>query len=215
MQLAVYWENEVNVEHEIKTLREALQRVEARAQAAEDYIAVCNLQRAYGFYVDKFQWDQVADLFARESSLEINGRGRFFGQDRIREYMHHFGSPQPGVLMNHIQLQPIVHIAENGTTAKCRCRALMQVGRMGGEALWGEGIYENEYVKEDGVWKISKLRAYQSFYTPFDKGWAVEASPLMGAFDDFPADAPTEPYPVYPDVFVPPYHYENPVTGRK
>jgi hypothetical protein len=53
------------------------------------------------------------------------------------------------------------------------------------------------------------------FYTPFDKGWALEALPLLGAFDDLPPDEPTEPYPVYPEFFVPPYHYSNPVTGRE
>lgn len=202
----------MNVEQEISDLKSALHRVEKRAEAAESYIAVSNLQRTYGYYVDKFQWEQVADLFSRDATLEINGRGKFRGHERIREYMRHFGPAQNGVLMNHIQLQPVIHVAEDAQTAKCRCRALMQVGRMGGEALWGEGIYENEYVKEDGVWKISRLRAYQTFYTPFDKGWAVEVTPIMGTFEDFPPDEPAEPYAVFPEIFVPPYHYANPVA---
>jgi hypothetical protein len=205
----------MDVEAEIRALREALARVEKRAERAEDHLAVANLQRTYGFYVDKFQWDQVADLFARDGTLQINGRGRFIGQDRIREYMHHFGPAQHGLLMNHIQLQPVVNVAEDGQTANCRCRALMQVGRLGGEALWGEGIYENDYVKEDGVWKIAALRAFQTFYTPFDKGWNTELLPLMGNFEDFPPDEPTEEYPVFPEIFVPPYHYANPVSGRR
>jgi len=204
----------VNVEQEIIALRAAVARLEKRAAAAEDYVAVSNLQRIYGYYVDKFQWEQVADLFARDAILQINGRGKFIGHERIREYMRHFGPAQRGVLMNHIQLQPVVHVADDGQSANCRCRALMQVGRLGGEALWGEGIYENEYVKEDGVWKISLLRAYQTFYTPFDKGWNTEVTPLMGTFEDFPPDAPADPYPVFPDIFVPPFHYPNPVSGR-
>lgn len=205
----------MSIEDQIEELRDALACVEKRARRAEDYIAISNLQRAYGFYVDKFQWDQVADLFARDAVLEINARGKFFGQDRIREYMHHFGEPEHGMLMNHIQIQPVITINEDGETAHGRSRALMQVGKMGGEALWGDAIYENEYVREDGVWKIAKLRAYQNFYVPFDKGWNKEALPLAADFDDFPADERTEPYPVFPDFFVPPYHYANPVSGRK
>lgn len=205
----------MSIEAEMQELKERLALVERRAQAAEDYVAVSNLQRTYGYYVDKSQWDQVADLFARDGILEINARGKFFGQDRIREYMLHFGPAEPGVLMNHIQIQPVIHIAPDGMTARGRFRALMQVGRMGGEGLWGDAIYENRYVKEDGVWKIASLRAYQSFYVPFDKGWAQEALPLMTDFDDFPPDEPTEAYPVYPEIFVPPYHYANPVSGRK
>jgi len=206
----------LDIEGEIAALKARLEEVERRAQIAEDTIAVANLQRIYGFYVDKFQWEQVADLFARDGTLEINSRGKFIGHERIREYMRHFGPPPPeGMLMNHMQLQPVVHVAEDGMTAQCRCRALIIVGRMGGEALWGECIYENEYVKEDGVWKIAVLKSWQVFYTPFDKGWAVEALPLLGAFDDLPPDELTEPYPVYPELFVPPYHYRNPVSGRE
>lgn len=204
----------MSLEDEVRTLREKLAQVERKAQAAEDHNAIVNLQNSYGFYVDKSQWDQVADLFARDATLEINARGRFFGQDRIRDYMHHFGPAQDGVLMNHIQLQPVVHVAPDGQTAHCRCRAMMQVGRLNGEALWGEAIYENDYVREDGAWKIATLRAYQTFYTPFDKGWNKEVLPLMTAFDDFPPDELTQEYPVFPQHFVPPFHYRNPVSGR-
>ncbi len=205
----------MDVEAEIAALKVRLDTVERRAQAAEDHLAVADLQRIYGYYVDKCQWEQVADLFSRDATLEINGRGKFVGHERIREYMRHFGPPPAGLLMNHMQLQPVVTVADDGQTARCRCRALMMVGRMGGEAMWGECIYENAYVREDGVWKIAVLKSWQVFYTPFDKGWAVESSPLLGAFDDLPPDELTEPYPVFPEMFVPPYHYKNPVTGRE
>jgi hypothetical protein len=173
------------------------------------------LQRAYGYYVDKSQWEHVADLFARDAVLEINGRGRFIGHERIREYMRHFGPHRHGLLMNHMQLQPLVHVDPDGLHAHARVRALMMVGQMGDHAMWGEAIYENDYVKEDGVWKIARLKAWQVLYTPYEKGWGREASPLLTEFGDFPPDEPIEPYPVYPDYFCPPYHYRNPVSGRE
>lgn len=205
----------MDLEATVADLAQRLAAVERRAQAAEDQLAIANLQRMYGFYVDKSQWEHVADLFARDAVLEINGRGRFIGQDRIREYMRHFGPHEEGLLMNHLQLQPVVHVDPDGTHGNARLRALMMVGKMGDHAMWGEAIYENEYVKEDGTWKIARLKAYQVFYTPYDKGWGKEASPLLSEFGDFPPDEPIEPYPVYPQYFCPPYHYRNPVTGRE
>jgi hypothetical protein len=205
----------MDLEATVADLAQRLAAVEKRAQAAEDQLAIANLQRMYGFYVDKSQWEHVADLFARDAVLEINGRGRFIGQDRIREYMRHFGPHEEGLLMNHMQLQPVVHVDPDGTHGNARLRALMMVGKMGDHAMWGEAIYENEYVKEDGTWKIARLKAYQVFYTPYDKGWGKEASPLLSEFGDFPPDEPIEPYPVYPQYFCPPYHYRNPVTGRE
>ena len=205
----------MDLEATVAELAERLAAVERRAQAAEDHLAVANLQRAYGYSVDKSCWEHVADLFARDAVLEINGRGRFIGHERIREYMRHFGPPRDGLLMNHMQLQPLIHVEADGTRAHARVRALMMVGQYGDHAMWGEAIYENAYVKEDGVWKIAKLKAYQVLYTPYDKGWALEVSPLLSEFGDFPPDEPIEPYPVYPEYFCPPFHYRNPVSGRE
>ncbi|MXO58723.1 nuclear transport factor 2 family protein [Altererythrobacter salegens] len=205
----------MNLEATVADLAQRLEAVERRARAAEDHLAIANLQRMYGYYVDKSQWEHVADLFARDAVLEINGRGRFIGHERIREYMRHFGPPKDGLLMNHMQLQPVIHVDADGMHGYGRLRALMMVGQMGDHAMWGEAIYENAYVKEDGLWKISKLKAYQVFYTPYDKGWAKEVSPLLSEFGDFPPDEPIDPYPVYPEYFCPPYHYRNPVSGRE
>ena len=44
--------------------------LEARADRVKDANDIKRLQRAYGFYVDKAQWDQVADLFAVDASVE-------------------------------------------------------------------------------------------------------------------------------------------------
>jgi len=200
---------------DIDQLRERIVALEHRAQAAEDHLAIGNLQRSYGYYVDKSQWEHVADLFARNAVLEINGRGRFIGHERIREYMRHFGPPKRGLLMNHLQLQPVIHVDPDGMHGHARVRALMMVGQMGDHAMWGEAIYENDYLKEDGVWKIARLKAWQVFYTPYEKGWAEEVSPLLSEFGDFPPDEPIDPYPVYPDYFCPPFHYHNPVSGRE
>ena len=205
----------MDLEHTVAALAERLAKVEKRAQAAEDHLAIANLQRSYGYYVDKSRWEDVADLFAADAVLEINGRGRFIGHERIREYMRHFGPPKDGLLMNHMQLQPVIHVDEDGKRGQARVRALMMVGQFGDHAMWGEAIYENEYVKQDGVWKIAKLKAYQVFYTPYDKGWGKEASPLLSEFGDFPPDEPIDPYPVYPAHFCPPFHYANPVSGRE
>ena len=193
---------------EVTTLRQ-------EAQAATDYVAIANLQASYGYYVDKMRWDEAADLFTKTATLEIAGRGVFAGQDRIRTYLHALGELTYGTLFNHMQLQPVIHIGNDGVTASARWRTLMQVGHLGEEARWGEGTYENEYVKEDGIWKINKLHSYITFYVEYDTGWNKGAVPLPKHLDNLEPDAEaTVKYGAFPDVFVPPYHYKNPVTGK-
>lgn len=203
------------LKREIEMLEQKLDAVARRADRADDYIAICNLQGAYGYYVDKGQWDQAADLFAEHGTLEIAGRGVYMGRERVRMYMNNFPGYQRGVLFNHMQLQPVVSIADDGLTAEGRWRTLIQIATLGVEARWGEATYENGYVKVNGVWQIAKLHGFITFYSEYDKGWDKGGIPLLRSFEGLKPDAPpTVEYEAWPEVFIPPYHYNNPVSGR-
>jgi hypothetical protein len=205
----------LGLQQELASLKQELATLQQQAQAATDYVDIANLQAAYGFYVDKSRWDDAADLFASAGTLEIAGRGLFVGQDRIRAYLGALGALEYGRLYNHMQLQPVIHVANDGTSAKARWRSFMQVGKLGEEARWGEATYENEYVKEAGIWKISKLHSFITFYVDYDQGWNKGAVQLPQHLDALEPDADTTiKYGAFPDVFIPPYHYKNPVTGR-
>lgn len=177
--------------------------------------AIVRLQTAYGYYVDKGQWDEAADLFAREATLEIAARGQYRGQDRIRAYLHELPPLQHGTIFNHMQLQPLITVSDDLLSAKGRWRAIMEVGFVDREELCGEAVYENAYVVEDGVWKIACLHAFVTYYVRWDSGWSKGGVPMGTAFTHFPPDAPqTVDYGSFPEVYIPPYHYPNPVTGK-
>jgi hypothetical protein len=202
-------------ESKLAELSAQVAQLQQQAQAANDYAAIANLQASYGYYIDKARWDDAADLFSKDATLEIAGRGVFKGQERARAYLKQLGELSYGKLYNHMQLQPVIHIAADGNSARGRWRSLMQVGELGKEARWGEATYENEYVKDAGVWKISKLHSYITFYVEYDKGWNKGAVPMLGKIPGLQPDAPPSvEYKSFPDVFVPPYHYPNPVTGK-
>ncbi len=137
-----------------------------------------NLASIYGHYVDKSRHDDVADLFAPEGVVEILGRGVFIGQDRVREYMlqPHAGQRRPA---RRLAVQPHAPAARrarapDGETAHVRSRLFVMFGIMNTNAQWGDGIYENVFVKQDGVWKLDYLHGYQTFYTNYEDGWAKQ-----------------------------------------
>jgi SnoaL-like domain len=203
------------LKRELNDLKAELETVSARARRTDDYMAINNLQRAYGYYVDKGQWDQAADLFAADGTLEIAGRGVYIGRERVREYLNNFPKFERGKLFNHMQLQPVITVAEDGKSAKGRWRAFIQIATLGKEARWGEATYENAYVKRDGVWQIAKLLGFITFYSEYDTGWDQGGIPLLRSFAGLEPDAPpTYDYEAWPEVFTPPYHYRNPVTGQ-
>jgi SnoaL-like domain len=185
-------------------------------QLLEDENAIENLQRIYGFYIEEGFWSEAADLFAADGTIEIGNSGVYEGKDRVLAYLRTSGRefPQDGRLFDQMQLQPIVHVAPDGQTAKARWRLFAQEAEWQQYANWGTGVFENEYVKEDGVWKIDSLHLYRTMYTPYADGWGKTALPQNAMSSSLPPDlAPTDPHQMYPAVFVVPFHYENPVTG--
>ncbi len=187
-------------------------RLELALLRAERDIA--RLQTAYGYYVDKSQWDEAADLFAADATLEIAARGQFRGQGRIRAYLHALPALEHGTVFNHMQLQPLITV--EGDRAWGRWRAIMEVGFVGAEELCGEATYENEYVREGGVWKISKLHAFVTYYVRWNEGWSKGGVPMGTELPGMKPDAPqTVDYQSFPGVYIPPYHYPNPVTGKR
>ena len=153
--------------------------LERRVTRLEDLNAIKRLQRAYGYYVDEGQWDRVAELFADDATIEIGLDGVYRGRERIRAYLDALGGGrtglEPGQLNEHFQLMPVVTLGDDGRTARGTWRAVILAGRLGRDAFWGEGPYENEYVKENGVWKIRRLHWFQTVYVPYEGGWARTA----------------------------------------
>ena len=87
-------------------------------------------------------------------------------------------------------MQPIVTVASDGATAKARGVYLGMTGTAGVGAQWREGIYENEFVRDGGVWKITSLRVYPRLVTDYDLGWAADAQPVNQPSEAFPPDRP-------------------------
>lgn len=187
----------------------------AEVQALEDENEIENLQRIFGFYIDKRLWAEAANLFAENGTIEISGEGVYASKARVLEYLQSLGAegPEEGILNDHMQLQPVIHVLSTNT-AKGRWHHFSQEAKLGESDYWGTGIYENDYVKEEGVWKIQSLHLFSTMRTPYADGWAVTALPRTEASTSLPPDSPaTLEYENYPAVFVVPFHYENPVSG--
>ena len=188
-----------------------------RALLLEDEQKIENLQRIYGYYIDRGRWDEATDLFAMDGTLESGLSGVYVGKKHIRKYVGLAGPAGLGFgrMNDHLQLQTLVDVAPNGLTARARSRELDMIGTYGGHGTWMEGVYENTYVKQGGVWKFKSLHFYPTFITDYDKGWAQDAQPVPTASTEAPPDRPpTDTYEIYPKAHIPLYHYRNPVTGQ-
>ena len=203
--------------HEFAALSRQMADLAARAQHLSDEIEVTNLQHQYGYFLDRRMWDDVAKLFAADGTMEIGLQGVYVGTKSIRRGLNSLGPPglSPGEVNDHIHLQTIVTVLPDGRTARARGTELGMTVSPGGKALWSQSIYENEFMKQNGVWKFKTMHVYPRFIVDAEQGWAKDAQPAPGPSTAFPPDKPpTEKYEIYPRFHIAPLHFNHPVTGR-
>jgi hypothetical protein len=207
---------------ELARLRTTVDALERRKTRLEDERQVKRLQHAFGYYIDRGLWDEAAELFADDGTIEIGLDGVYVGRERVREYLYAFGGGESGLpegrLNEHLQIMPVITVAEDGASALGRWRAIILGGELGGEAYWGEGPYENRYVKDNGIWKIDQLHWYQTVVVPYEDGWQFNDDLNGGIWvsDRLPPDRPPSVrYDTWPATYLPPFHFPNPVTGQR
>jgi hypothetical protein len=201
----------------------------------QDELAIRRLQHAYSYFIDKCLYDEAVDLFSERGETYFLG-GVFKGKagvrrlygGRLREkFSPGKNGPTHGLLLEHLTLQDVIHVAPDRLSAKARFRCFMQGGSHESvpqitEPFWEGGVYENTYFREDGVWKIGVLDYNAFFYAPYDQGWGrVKPGYAVPAFSrTFPEDplGPDELRPkkasFWPQTDVVPFHYVHPVTGK-
>jgi hypothetical protein len=146
----------------LRALEGRVERLQAKTENMESVRAIKRLQYAYGHYVELGLWNDFADLFTDDAVTNYQQGAR--GKAEIRKlFFEQVGQGKLGLadgrIYPHILFQPVITLAPDGRTAKGRWRILAMLGGYGGSATWYSGVYENEYVLENGTWKISVLHS--------------------------------------------------------
>jgi SnoaL-like domain len=203
-------------ERRVALLETKLASLQREVNLTEDMKAIERLQQAFGHYVSEGMASEAAALFSDrpDASIEFAQQGVFLGRQRIEAFLSALGvKAGSGLLRETPVMQGVVHVSAEGLSAKGRWRSLVMAGRAGEDGRWIEGPYENEYVKEGGVWRIARLHWYTTVDASYDKGWHKGPNPAEGPLPQLPPDRPpSTEYRAFPTFFLPPYHYVNPVT---
>lgn len=206
----------------LEELAKKVEELEAKVRLADDVEQIKRLQRIYGYYLDNQMHQEIVDLFSDNTeSVEVANRGVYLGKEGAKRFfLHAQGQLAPPYTMGrHIQMQGIVTVDSGGNTARGRWQCLfMSVSShaMPGvpRAIWGYGVYENEYIKEDGKWMFKKLHFNRIFYTPYEDGWLKTPDIGSKMWDPVEPDLPPTAYHPYPSKYIVPFHYKHPITGK-
>src|SRR6476619_4308964 len=142
---------------------------------AESMRAVKNLQRTYAQYSQYGLWNEMADLFASEATYTFDDE-TIKGRKAIGDYLtSHEGGGQQGLRPGDVRTQiidhPVVNLSVDGESAKGRWYGFFLLSDSQGNASIQGGVFENEYVREDGKWKIGVHHFFPQYDGPYETGW--------------------------------------------
>jgi hypothetical protein len=189
--------------------------LEQRVGELEDVAAIRRLHWAYGYYCDFNRAEDIVQLFAADGAVVFLS-GEYRGHEGVRRlygtwFQNYFtqgvNGPVDGFLLDHFQMQDIITVAADRRTAKGRFRGLLLGGCHESRAyrpqglplqFFEAGLYENDYVRENGVWKIKRLDYMMQWQAEYELGWSKTVAHLQPATKTYPEN------PLGPDVLLPP-----------
>jgi hypothetical protein len=200
--------------------------LEARLARQEDVEAIRRVAYSYGYFMDNALLDQVKALFADTMEYcEISGYGLYKSREGCLKIWTSVVGPglqnadkhlRFGVLIKHYLLKDVITVAADGLSAEGRFDYVGYSGtfKQPERSRQQLGVYRMGYVKENGVWKISR------FSLSFDTSdfnhlnWANAPSMRCPSDKVPPPDAPHLLYHPFPETAVVPFHFPNPVSGE-
>jgi len=210
---------------EISEMEKKIKNLEKKVALLEDLEAIKRLQRAYGYYIEHWMYEELTDCFSDspDTFLQISA-GLYTGKEGVRRYFsgEKARSVDPEALHQVMQLSGIVDIVEEGKRAEARWYGFGLVALPQGNGIVErifDGVYNVKYIKEDGVWKILQITWNPIYYAQPDEGWVkmerkntIKGAPMRSAPTP---DKPQLLQTLYPSGYIPPFHFRHPVTGEK
>lgn len=150
-------------------------RLVAEVENAAAIRDIKRLQHVFAHYAEAGEWRAMSELFADDGRYVAPGAEIRGGDPLYNHFRAEMGGGADGLAPDRLNvrlfLSPVITLSEDGTRAQGRWHEVAMLGHYGERAFWKGGIYENDYVLEDGVWKISELHYYPQYAGPYDKGW--------------------------------------------
>jgi len=203
-----------------------LKALEKRVSILDDINEVKRLQRVYSYYVQHMMRDEIADCFADHPDVRLHWlEGTWLGKEGVKRY---FGvgsdrpEPPPGFLHQVMPIAGVVDVDPDGKRAKGRWYSFGGVSVPNQEGKFNcsivGGLYEIEYIKQNGVWKILKVDWIIPLNIRIPEDAWMKVEELGKAIRNFKAPGPdilpNAADPRFLSGYIFPFHYKHPVTGK-
>lgn len=146
--------------------------IEQRLRRMEDLAEITRLKTRYTELADSHagkphSGDEIVHLFTQDAVWHIVPTGPpLIGHAAIRE---RFDDATLFPFSYHLIGNPWIEV--DGDTARGRWHVVVAFRMDATGPMWVTGYYEDEFVRQDGMWKISSLVCTASGAAPFGQSW--------------------------------------------
>jgi len=144
-------ERVANLEAEVASLR-------ALVRETADVREIQEVQYRYLDALMAMEWDVCADCGAEDALVDVYLHDPVRGREKIRKWFKEQLSITHHGHEGDVCVHPIITV--DGDTAKGDWILYLMYSykRTGQSMFWVQGQYDNDYVRENGEWKISAMR---------------------------------------------------------
>ena len=130
-----------------------LAELEARIRVLEDIEAIKKLKHKYWNSLDKLQWDAVIDCFSQDGAVDYGHDIKLEGKKALVEQLKDKLREHVGVHQGH---HPVIELISDTAATGTWELFVYEFFNKKATNIRLAGFYDDEYVKEDGEWKIRK-----------------------------------------------------------
>lgn len=160
-------------------LEERVRRLEAQMQETRDREAIRDLRYRYHEYVNEGKFKEIPSLFTADGVLDFAHLGKANGHAEISKFFGALNEAPSPANKNRPRITWVKQFIHNHTIhlhgdtgdgfAYLEAKPIYN-----GEAFLVAARYDDEYVRQNGVWKFKKMGLVPYFMVPLKEGWAQE-----------------------------------------
>jgi len=145
------------LEKQLKATQEALRTLETRVRITEDIQQIHELQRRYVNALICMEWDACADCFSENARVDVYLHDPVTGRENIRKWFKEELSVTHHGKEGDVLVHPEIFLDGDKAKGKWLLYMMYAYPRTGQSLFWVQGFYQNEYIRENGKWKVSLM----------------------------------------------------------
>lgn len=150
-----------------------LKGLEARIRVLEDIEDIKRLKSRYWRFIDYKRWDDLSGCFTADVSLDVASRMKVSGREALLQFLKQLLGKESVTTAHHGHSPDIEVTGEKTAKGYWVLRDTILDSSTNTE-MKGRGFYEDDYVKEDGRWKMKSIKISYLFTEGQKRGYGQD-----------------------------------------